>query len=181
MARASKERLDCELLSTAEVNLGFKRCPKGNSLGETIANNKKAFHDYYIEEKFEAGIVLKGSEIKAIRAGRVNLKDSFIRIDNGEAVLFNAHIGLLETTHHYYRHEERGARKLLLHKKEILKLERSVQRDGLTIVPLSMYYNHKNIVKIEIGIAKGKQLHDKRQDLKEKDMKRDIDRAMKEQ
>ena len=149
-------------------------------MGETIANNKKAFHDYYIEEKFEAGIVLKGSEIKAIRAGRVNLKDSFIRIDNGEAVLFNAHIGLLETTHHYYRHEERGARKLLLHKKEILKLERAVQREGLTIVPLSMYYNHKNIVKIEIGIAKGKQLHDKRQDLKEKDMKRDIDRAMKE-
>jgi SsrA-binding protein len=149
-------------------------------LGETIANNKKAFHDYYIEEKFEAGIVLKGSEIKAIRAGRVNLKDSFIRIDNGEAVLFNAHIGLLETTHHYYRHEERGARKLLLHKKEILKLERSVQREGLTIVPLSMYFNQKNIVKIEIGIAKGKQLHDKRQDLKEKDMKRDIDRAMKE-
>jgi SsrA-binding protein len=149
-------------------------------LGETIANNKKAFHDYYIEEKFEAGIVLKGSEIKAIRAGRVNLKDSFIRIDNGEAVLFNAHIGLLETTHHYYRHEERGARKLLLHKKEILKLERAVQREGLTIVPLSMYYNQKNIVKIEIGIAKGKQLHDKRQDLKEKDMKRDIDRAMKE-
>lgn len=149
-------------------------------MGETIANNKKAFHDYYIEEKFEAGIVLKGSEIKAIRAGRVNLKDSFIRIDNGEAVLFNAHIGLLETTHHYYRHEERGARKLLLHKKEILKLERSVQREGLTIVPLSMYFNQKNIVKIEIGIAKGKQLHDKRQDLKEKDMKRDIDRAMKE-
>lgn len=153
---------------------------EGISLGETIANNKKVFHDYYIEEKFEAGIVLKGSEIKAIRAKRVNLKDSFIRIDNGEAVLFNAHIGLLGTTHHYYRHEERGARKLLLHKKEILKLERAVQRDGLTIVPLSMYYNKKNIVKIEIGIAKGKQLHDKRHDLKEKDMKRDIDRAMKD-
>ncbi len=149
-------------------------------MGETIANNKKAYHDYHIEEKLEAGIVLKGSEIKAIRAGRVNLKDSFIRIDNGEAVLFNAHIGLLETTHHYYRHEERGARKLLLHKKEIIKLERAVQRDGLTIVPLSMYFNHKNIVKIQIGIAKGKKLHDKRQDLKEKDMKRDIDRAMKE-
>jgi SsrA-binding protein len=150
-------------------------------LGGTIANNKKAYHDYHIEEKLEAGIVLKGSEIKAIRAGRVNLKDSFIRIDKGEAVLFNAHIGLLETTHHYYRHEERGARKLLLHKKEILKLERAVQRDGMTIVPLSMYFNHKNIVKIQIGIAKGKKLHDKRQDLKEKDMKRDIDRAMKEQ
>jgi len=149
-------------------------------LGETIANNKKAYHDYHIEEKLEAGIVLKGSEIKAIRAGRVNLKDSFIRIDKGEAVLFNAHIGLLETTHHYFRHEERGPRKLLLHKKQIIKLSQAVNRDGMTIVPLSMYYNDKNIVKIQIGIAKGKKLHDKRQDLKEKDMKRDIDRAMKE-
>ncbi len=149
-------------------------------MGETIAKNKKAYHDYSIEEKFEAGIVLKGSEIKAIRAGRVNLKDSFIRIDDGEVVLFNAHIGLLVTTHHYYRHEERGSRKLLLHKKEIAKLERAVQRDGMTIVPLIMYYNHKNIVKLQIGIAKGKKLHDKRQDLKEKDQKRDIARAMKE-
>ncbi len=149
-------------------------------MGETIAKNKKAYHDYSIEEKFEAGIVLKGSEIKAIRAGRVNLKDSFIRIDDGEVVLFNAHIGLLDTTHHYYRHEERGARKLLLHKKEIVKLERAVQRDGMTIVPLIMYYNHKNIVKLQIAIAKGKKLHDKRQDLKEKDQKRDIARAMKD-
>ena len=149
-------------------------------MGETIAKNKKAYHDYNIEEKLEAGIVLKGSEIKAIRAGRVNLKDSFIRIDNGEVVLFNAHIGLLETTHHYYRHEERGSRKLLLHKKQIAKLERAVQRDGMTIVPLSMYYNNKNIVKLQIGVAKGKKLHDKRQDLKEKDQKRDIARAMKE-
>ena len=149
-------------------------------MGETVAKNKKAYHDYYIEEKFEAGIVLKGSEIKAIRAGRVNLKDSFIRIDNGEAVLFNAHIGVLATTHHYYRHEERGSRKLLLHKKEITKLARAVQRDSMTIVPLSMYYNRKNLVKVQIGIAKGKQTHDKRNDLKEKDMKRDIARAMKE-
>ena len=153
---------------------------KETGVGETITKNKKAYHDYTIEEKLEAGIVLKGSEIKAIRAGRVNLKDSFIRIDDGEVVLYNAHIGLLETTHHYYRHEERGSRKLLLHKKEIAKLERAVQRDGMTIVPLVMYYNHKNIVKLQIGVAKGKKLHDKRQDLKEKDMKRDIARAMKE-
>jgi len=153
---------------------------RGVIMGETIAKNKKAYHDYHIEEKYEAGIVLKGSEIKAIRAGRVNLKDSFIRIDDGEVVLYNAHIGLLSTTHHYYRHEERGSRKLLLHKKEIAKMSRAVQRDGMTIVPLSMYYNRKNLVKLQIGVAKGKQLHDKRQDLKEKDMKRDIARAMKE-
>jgi SsrA-binding protein len=149
-------------------------------LGETIAKNKKAYHDYHIQEKFEAGIVLKGSEIKAIRAGRVNLKDSFIRIVNNEAFLFNAHIGLLDTTHHYYRHEERGSRKLLLHKKEIEKLQSAVEKEGLTVVPLQLYFSRKNIVKIQIAIAKGKKLHDKRQDLKEKDMKRDIERAMKD-
>jgi SsrA-binding protein len=149
-------------------------------MGETIAKNKKAYHDYHIQEKFEAGVVLKGSEIKAIRAGRVNLKDSFIRIVNNEAFLFNAHIGLLDTTHHYYRHEERGSRKLLLHKKEIEKLQRAVEKEGLTVVPLQLYFSRKNIVKIQIAIAKGKKLHDKRQDLKEKDMKRDIERAMKD-
>ena len=149
-------------------------------MGQTIAKNKKAYHDYHIEEKFEAGIVLKGSEIKAIRASRVNLKDSFIRFVKHEAFLFNAHIGRLETTHHYYSHEERGSRKLLLHKKELAKLQVAVERDGYTIVPLQLYLNHKNIVKIQIAIAKGKNLHDKRHDLKEKDMKRDIARALKE-
>lgn len=149
-------------------------------MGQTIARNKKAYHDYHIEEKFEAGIVLKGSEIKAIRAARVNLKDSFIRFVKHEAVLFNAHIGRLETTHHYYSHEERGSRKLLLHKKELTKLQTAVERDGYTIVPLQLYFNHKNIVKIQIAIAKGKNLHDKRHDLKEKDMKRDMARALKE-
>lgn len=149
-------------------------------MGETIAKNKKAYHDYEILEKFEAGLVLQGSEVKAIRAGRVNLKDSFVRFVQGEAFLFNAHIGLLATTHHYYGHEERGSRKLLLHKKEIDKMVGSVDKDGLTVVPLQLYFNRKNIVKIQIAIAKGKKLHDKRQDLKEKDMKRDIERALKD-
>lgn len=149
-------------------------------MGKTIAKNKKAYFDYFLEEKFEAGIVLKGSEIKAIRAGRVNLKDSFIRFVQGEAFLFNAHIGRLETTHHYYAHEERGSRKLLLHKKQIVKMVKAVEKDGYTIVPLELYFNDRNIVKIQIAIAKGKQLHDKRNDLKEKDMKRDIERSMKD-
>ncbi len=149
-------------------------------MGEAYAKNKKAYHDYFIEEKFEAGLVLTGSEVKGIRARRVNLKDGFIRIDNGEAVLFNMHIGRLETTHHYYGHEERGSRKLLLHKKQILQMQKAVERDGYTIVPLQLYFNARNIVKVQIGIAKGKQLHDKRQDLKEKDMKRDIARSMKD-
>ncbi|MFK5938778.1 MAG: SsrA-binding protein SmpB [Sulfurimonas sp.] len=149
-------------------------------MGETIAKNKKAYHDYFIEEKFEAGLVLKGSEVKGLRAHRVNLKDSFIKFVKDEPTLFNAHIGRLETTHHFYGHEERGSRTLLLHKKQIQKMLKAVMRDGYTIVPIQIYFNDRNIAKIQIGIAKGKQLHDKRQDLKEKDQKRDIARAMKE-
>ncbi|MFA6138484.1 MAG: SsrA-binding protein SmpB [Sulfurimonas sp.] len=149
-------------------------------MGETIAKNKKAYFDYFLEEKFEAGIVLVGSEVKGIRAKKVNLKDSFIRIVGEEAFLFNAHIGRLETTHHFYGHEERGSRKLLLHKKQILTMLKAITRDGYTIVPLQLYFNDRNIIKIQIAIAKGKQLHDKRNDLKEKDMKRDVQRAMKD-
>jgi len=146
-------------------------------MGETIAKNKKAYFDYFLEEKFEAGLVLAGSEVKAIRAHKVNLKDSFIRFVGEEAFLFNAHIGRLETTHHFYTHEERGSRKLLLHKKQIQKMLKAVNRDGYTVVPLQLYFNDRNIIKLQIAIAKGKQLHDKRQDLK--DMKRDIERSMK--
>lgn len=148
-------------------------------MGETIAKNKKAYFDYFLEEKFEAGLVLMGSEVKAIRAHKVNLKDSFIRFVGNEAFLFNAHIGRLETTHHFYTHEERGSRKLLLHKKQIQKMLKAVNRDGYTVVPLQLYFNDRNIIKIQIAIGKGKQLHDKRQDLKEKDMKRDVERSMK--
>jgi SsrA-binding protein len=149
-------------------------------MGETIAKNKKAYFDYTLEDKFEAGIVLKGSEIKAIRAGRVNLKDSFVKIVRNEAFLFNAHIGILDTTHYYYKHEERGDRKLLLHKKEIAKLSRAVEKDGMTIVPLVLYFSHKNLVKIQIAIAKGKQLHDKRDSLKEKSLQREMAREIRD-
>ncbi|SFV74604.1 tmRNA-binding protein SmpB [hydrothermal vent metagenome] len=148
-------------------------------MGQTIAKNKKAYHDYFIEEKFEAGLVLQGSEVKAIRASRVNLKDSFIRFVKNEPYLFNAHIGILDTTHRFYAHEERRSRKLLLHKKEIAKLLKAVERDGYSIVPLQLYFNDRNLAKLQIALAKGKKLHDKRHDLKEKDMKRDIQRAMK--
>ena len=149
-------------------------------MGETIAKNKKAYHDFFIEEKFEAGLVLQGSEVKGLRAKRVNLKDAFIKFMKNEPTLFNAHIGRLETTHRFYGHEERGSRKLLLHKKQIAKMMKAVARDGYTIVPLQLYFNDRNIAKLQIGIAKGKQLHDKRQDLKEKDQKRVIARAMKD-
>lgn len=149
-------------------------------MGETLAKNKKAYHDFFIEEKFEAGMVLQGSEVKGLRAKRVNLKDSFIRFVGEEAFLFNAHIGRLESTHRFYGHEERGNRKLLLHKKQLQKMLKAVNRDGYTIVPLQIFFNDRNLAKIQIAIAKGKQLHDKRNDLKEKDQKRDMARAMKE-
>jgi len=149
-------------------------------MGETIATNKKAYHDYFIEEKLEAGIELLGSEVKALRAGKAQLKESYVRFIKGELFLMNAHIGLLDTTHAFYRHDERRVRKLLLHKKQMAKFAKAVEREGMTIVCLSLYFNHKNMVKTQIAIAKGKQLHDKRADLKQKDMKRDIARAMKE-
>jgi SsrA-binding protein len=124
-------------------------------MGETIARNKKAFHDYFIEEKLEVGLELLGSEVKALRAGKAQLKESYVRFIKGELFLMNSHIGVLDTTHAYYKHDERRIRKLL-------------------------YFNHKNLVKAQIAMAKGKQLHDKRADLKQKDIKRDIDRAMKD-
>lgn len=141
--------------------------------------NKKAYHDYTIEDTYEAGIVLEGSEVKAIRAGRVNIKDSFIRIIKEEMFLLQAHISHLETAHSTYRPNEIRERKLLLHKKEILKLFEKVSRDGYTIVPLKLYFNKNNILKIQIGLAKGKKTYDKREDLKRKDQERDTQRILK--
>lgn len=138
-----------------------------------LAKNKKAFFDFEILETFEAGIVLKGSEVKALRAGRANLKDSFVRVIKGEIFLLNAYIGFLENTHAFYRPNERDPRKLLMHRKQIDKLLGAVTKDGLTIVALSIYLNDKNIVKLKIALAKGKNLHDKRQSLKKKDAQRE--------
>ena len=149
-------------------------------MGETISKNKKAWFDYEIIEKFEAGLVLSGGEVKAIRAKKVNLKDSFIRFVKNEAIIFNAHISRLSTTNHYYAYEERGSRKLLLHRKQIYKMMVAVERDGYTVVPLQLYFNDRNLIKVQIGIAKGKKNYDKRADLKAKDMKRDIARALKD-
>jgi len=124
--------------------------------------------------------VLEGSEVKALREGRVNLKDSFIRIIKGEPFLLNAHISYLDHTNPHFKPDERRARKLLLHRKEIDKLIGKTSQDGLTIVPLSIYFNNKNLAKIQIALAKGKKLHDKRQALKEKQAKLEASRAMKE-
>lgn len=141
--------------------------------------NKKAFHDYHILDTYEAGIELKGSEVKAIRAGRLNIKDSHIRIIKGEVFLLNAHISHLGTAHVTYRPDERRDRKLLLHRKEIDKLYQKVTKDGITIVPLKVYFNSKNIVKVQIATAQGKKLYDKREDLKRKTQERDMKTALK--
>jgi len=148
-------------------------------MGEPVARNKKAFHDYEILEKLEAGIVLQGSEVKAIRQSRVNLKDSFVKIIKGEAFLLNAHISHLSTANLNYAPNERAPRKLLLHMKQLRKWDAKVAKDGLTIVPLAIYFNAKNLAKVEIALARGKNEHDKRESLKEKDAQREAQTAIK--
>jgi SsrA-binding protein len=142
--------------------------------------NKKAFHDYHIEDIFEVGIVLHGSEVKAIRAGRLNFKESFVRIIKNEVFILNMSISHLETTHVSYRPEVGRDRKLLMHRKQINKLFEKVTKDGYTIVATKMYFNDKNMFKVNIGIAKGKKDYDKREELKAKSMKRETQRVLKE-
>lgn len=149
--------------------------PRGQ--GKVIAQNKKAHHDYFIEETYEAGLVLKGTEIKSIRAGRVNLKDSFARIENGEAFLYNMHISPYEQGNRF-NHDPLRTRKLLLHKNEINKLIGETQRQGYSLVPLKIYIKN-GVAKVLIGLAKGKKQYDKREDLKRKQAKRDIERRLK--
>ena len=125
-------------------------------MGKDLAKNKKALFDFSIIETFEAGIVLKGSEVKALRAGRANLKDSFARVIKGELFLLNAHISHLNTTHSAFRPDERAPRKLLMHRKQIDKIFGQVTQEGLTLVVLALYLNDKNIVKARLALAKGK-------------------------
>jgi len=141
-----------------------------------IVNNKKAFHDYEILERYEAGLELVGSEVKSLRLGKAALKESFVRIVRGEAWVFGMHIGHLPTVDKHYAPEEKRSRRLLLHKKEIQKLEARVKLEGLSIIPLKLYFNKKNIAKLEIGLARGLKKHDKREVMK----KKDADRAMKQ-
>ncbi len=149
-------------------------------MAKAVANNKKAFFDFHILERFEAGIVLSGSEVKAIRAGRVNLKDSFVKIIKSEAFLLNAHISYLETTNPHYKPDERRARKLLLHRAQIDKLTGKVATEGMSMVALSLYFNKRNRAKIEIALAKGKNLHDKRETFKRRIQEREARSALKE-
>ncbi len=146
---------------------------------KVVATNRKAYHDYDIFDKYEAGIELKGSEVKALRAGRANLKDSFVRIKDGEAWWVQGHISNLDSTYKAFRHEEKRPRKLLLHKDEIAKLAGYTSERGYTLVPTKIYFNNRNKAKLEIAVAKGRKLHDKRQVMKEKELKREAAAAMK--
>lgn len=142
-----------------------------------ITTNKKAYHDYTIFDKFIAGIVLFGTEIKSIRKGAVNLKDSFAKIEDGEIFLYKCHISPYEHGNRYNRDPER-VRKLLLNKKEILKIVGKIKKESYTIVPLELFLSN-GFAKLEIGLAKGKKLHDKREDIAKKTQNRDMQRAMK--
>ena len=144
-----------------------------------VFKNRKAFHDFTIMETLEAGIMLEGSEVKAIREGKINLKDSFVRIIKGEVFILNMHISHLSTTHTTYRPDERKDRKLLLHSKQIAKLYAKVTKDGITLIATKLYFNDKNMIKVEIATAQGKKLHDKREDLKIKTMQRETQQILK--
>ena len=150
--------------------------PKG--VGKTVSQNKKAYHDYFIEETYEAGLVLQGTEIKSIRAGRCNLKDSYARIQNGEACLYSMHVSPYEQGNRF-NHDPLRPRKLLLHNREIAKLYGEAKEAGFALVPLKVYLKN-GYAKVLIGLAKGKKNYDKREDLKKKEAKRDIERAFRE-
>ena len=143
-----------------------------------VADNRKAFHDYHVIDTWEAGLVLLGTEIKAIREGRVNLRDSFARVDNGEVWLANVHISPYSHSG-YAHHEERRQRKLLLHKHEISKLTGLVREKGLTLVPLQLYFKNGRL-KTQLALVKGKQAHDKRETIRRREVDRETRAAVKE-
>ena len=142
-----------------------------------IANNKKAFHDYFIEDKYEAGIALAGTEVKSLRLGKCSVKEAFIRIENGEVYIYNMHISPYEKGNIFNKDPLR-IKKLLLHRSEIRKMEGQIAQKGYTIVPLNVYFKG-SLVKVEIGLAKGKKLYDKRQDIAKKDQQREASRDFK--
>ena len=144
----------------------------------TMANNRKAFHDYFVEDRLEAGIELKGTEVKSIRAGMLNLKDSYAIVKDGEAYVHSMHISPYEKGN-LFNHDPDRPKRLLLHKREILKLAQLQQREGFALIPLSVYFKDSR-VKVELGVCKCKKNYDKRQAMAEKDAKREMERATKE-
>ena len=150
---------------------------KSKSDGKLIANNKKAYHDYFIEEEYEAGIALHGTEVKSLRQGHCSVKESFIRIDNNEVMIYGMHVSPYEKGNIFNRDPLRP-KKLLLHRYEINKLQGRIKEKGYTLVPLKVYLKD-SLVKVEIGLARGKKLYDKRADIARKDMRREAERDFK--
>ncbi|HMM07017.1 MAG TPA: SsrA-binding protein SmpB [Clostridiales bacterium] len=151
---------------------------KQNTGVKAVATNRRAHHEYFILETYEAGLALTGTEVKSLRQGKANLNDAFARVDHGECILYEMHISPYEFGNRFNPDPKRP-RKLLLHKREILKLHSEIKEKGLTLIPLKIYFT-RGIAKVELGLAKGKKLYDKRDDLAKKEADRKIDRAMKE-
>ena len=151
---------------------------KDNQPNQNVADNRKARHDYFIDESYEAGIALTGSEIKSVRAGRVNLRGGYARVVAGEVWLYDVHISPYEQSGTHYNHEPTRPRKLLLHRREISRILGQVERQGFTLVPLRVYFKGRR-AKLDLGLARGKKLYDKRDDLAKREAKRDIERVMK--
>lgn len=152
---------------------------KSNDNNKTVAVNRKARHDYFILDTFECGIVLTGTEIKSVRAGNLNLKDSYASIENNELWLFGVHISPYDKGS-YYNHEPERDRKLLMHRHELIRLRSKMREKGLTLVPLSVYIKHGRLAKVEVALAKGRTVHDKRDMIAERDAKRNIAQAVRQ-
>jgi SsrA-binding protein len=150
---------------------------RGSSADMSILDNKKAYHDYFIEEKFEAGVALQGWEVKAIRAGRAHIKEAYVVVKNGEIVLIGAHVTPLATTSTHVLADPTRTRKLLLHRREINRLVGQVERAGYTLVPLNLHYA-KGRIKLDLGLAKGKKQYDKRATIKEREWNREQQRLL---
>lgn len=150
------------------------------SVDAVVAENRRARHDYFIEDTFEAGIQLTGTEVKSLRLGRCSINEAHVAPSGNEIVMHNSHIPEYEPAHHKQQHAPRRARKLLLHRSEINKLNGSVTQKGYTIVPIKLYFNKNGLAKILIGLAKGKKQHDKREDMKQKDWNRSKQRVLRE-
>ena len=147
-------------------------------MGQTIATNKKAYRDYFFSDKWECGIELKGGEVKSIRAGHVNFKDTFARVDENEVFLYKLHIEPYKQASHMNEEPDR-VRKLLLHKREIKKIHGIIQQQNVTLIPTKIYFNNRGLVKVEIALAKGKKHYDKRDTIKKRDVDRELRRVVK--
>jgi SsrA-binding protein len=153
--------------------------PSAPAARRSIAQNRKAFHNYFIDERLEAGIVLSGTEVKSLRQGRATISEAYAGESNGELYLFNSYIPEYEAGNRF-NHEPKRPRKLLVHRREMGRLLGATQRQGMTLVPLSLYFNPRGLAKVELGVARGKKLHDKRASVKERDWQREKQRIMRD-